>query len=204
MESMKFGRWTIVSDCPSSVPGNRRVICVCDCGTEKSVRLAGLKAGQSKSCGCLRVERAVPAMSSSRTKHSMCGTPEYAAWAHMIQRCHNPKDKSYPNYGGRGIEVYQEWRESFASFLAHIGKKPSQSHTLERVNSNKGYEPGNVRWATRNEQASNKRSNYFIVHDGQEKTVKQLASEWGCCIVTVTNRVRRLGLPIRRLYKEAS
>src|SRR5690606_10320984 len=82
-------------------------------------------------------------------------SPEYNTWVHMIQRCHNPKNKDYKNYGGRGIEVCELWRDSFEAFLLMVGKRPTAQHTIERIDTNKGYEPGNVKWATRFEQNQN-------------------------------------------------
>jgi hypothetical protein len=84
-------------------------------------------------------------------------TPEYYAWAASIRRCHNPRNPYYRNYGGRGIQVCDRWRKSFANFLSDVGVRPSPELTLDRVNNDGNYEPGNVRWATRSEQNSNQR-----------------------------------------------
>ena len=92
-----------------------------------------------------------------RENHGLCSTPEYAAWANMIRRCENPKNPRYANYGGRGIYVCVEWRLSFERFLDDVGFKPSLDHSLERKNNDGPYEPGNVIWATIQEQAKNKR-----------------------------------------------
>jgi hypothetical protein len=83
---------------------------------------------------------------------------EYAAWQNMIQRCTNPKRKNYHNYGGRGIKVWIGWINSFQNFLNYIGLKPGPEYTLERLNNDGNYEPGNIKWATQLEQAHNKRA----------------------------------------------
>ncbi len=85
-------------------------------------------------------------------------TREYRAWASMKQRCHNPRTPAYPNYGGRGIEVCQSWRDSFEAFLADVGLRPSPKHSLDRIDNDGNYEPGNVRWANWDQQAANRRA----------------------------------------------
>lgn len=88
----------------------------------------------------------------------MSGHPVYGVWATMIQRCHNPNLKQYARYGARGITVCQEWRDSFEAFLTHIGPRPSPEYSIDRIDNDKGYFPGNVRWATRQEQVANRRT----------------------------------------------
>lgn len=102
--------------------------------------------------------------------HGACvngrATPEYETWNRLIQRCENPKHPEFHNYGGRGISVCKQWRESFEQFLAHIGNKPSPKHTIDRIDNDGNYEPGNVRWATRLEQAQNMRTTKIVTHQG--------------------------------------
>lgn len=125
--------------------------CQCDCGNERVVREDHLRSGNTKSCGCLRVERS----RASTTKHGVGGTPEYNAWYNMIQRCDDPTHLAYPDYGGRGITVCPEWRD-VSRFVADMGRRPT-GLSLDRVDNERGYEPGNCRWSTRREQATNTR-----------------------------------------------
>ncbi len=106
---------------------------------------------------------APPGPRNGNYRHGMggCGSrkpAEWKAWWNALQRCTNPNDPNWDNYGGRGIRMCEEWRESFAAFYEHIGPKPHPRLTLERVDNDRGYEPGNVRWATRSEQSRNQRA----------------------------------------------
>ena len=132
--------------------------CLCDCGKETEVSSNNLNRGYVKSCGCLARER--------RTKSGLGRTVECAAWRQMLARCHRPGTHAYERYGGRGIIVCQEWRLSFQSFVAHVGLRPGAEYSIERIDNNRGYEPGNVRWATRGEQQVNLRSNRLLTLDG--------------------------------------
>lgn len=122
---------------------------LCDCGTVVVVAGGELTRGRVRSCGCLRHE--------TITTHGMTHSPEYAVWACMIQRCSNPNDAAYPNYGGRGIEVCDRWK-TFAHFIDNMGVRPTSKHTLERIDNDKGYSPQNCTWASRTAQSRNQRT----------------------------------------------
>lgn len=147
-----FGRWTVVCCDRVDKNGHMRWICRCECGVERAVVGSTMVTGRSLSCGCLQRERAMGAP----VKHGMSGTPEYKAWQQALQRCENPHHRLYKHYGGRGITVCASWRESFTAFYEHIGPRPSPDHSLDRVDNDSGYRPGNVRWATTLEQNRNR------------------------------------------------
>ena len=112
-----------------------------------------------------------------RDAHKLSETPEYAIWCGIIKRCCNKNNKSYKYYGGRGITVCSRWRNSFKAFLEDVGPRPSKTHSIDRYPDNNGnYEPGNVRWATSQEQAENQRSNILVTFKGKTATVKQWAN----------------------------
>lgn len=142
--------------------GRSFVRCLCDCGTEKTFQLNNLVSASTESCGCLRQQVSTKLLRSWRTfvHGEACRanvTPEYVAWCAMIQRCEYPKHDRWHRYGGRGITICAEWRNSYEAFLAHVGRRPTPSHSIDRYpNPDGNYEPGNVRWATRSEQAKNK------------------------------------------------
>jgi len=129
------------------------VECLCDCGISVNVTASNLP--NTHSCGCLRSEL----RREVNTVHGLARTPEHDIWCGMKQRCGNPNDSAYEYYGGRGITVFEEWRRDFMAFYNHVGPRPSPEHSIDRYPNNDGnYEPGNVRWATRSEQARNKRT----------------------------------------------
>lgn len=127
--------------------------------------------------------------------HGLSGSPEYSVWCRMKKRCYDEECKDYPNYGGRGIRVCDEWLASFDAFLAHVGPRPTAKHSIDRYPNNDGnYEPGNVRWATRVQQARNMRTNRVIEHGGEKRTMTEWAEVLGIKHETLIYRVRRYGV----------
>lgn len=147
--------------------------CLCDCGTRKDIKQSSLRTGATRSCGCLQREVAAAA-SRSRATHGMSGTLTFRTWVAMIQRCTNPRCERWKVYGGRGIRVCKRWTESFAAFLEDMGERPTSKHSIERIDNDGNYEPGNCRWATPLEQARNTRRSRFITFKGKTLTM----SEW--------------------------
>lgn len=127
----------------------------CACGKEVEVAQSRVRNGYTKSCGCL----ARDASSKKSTTHGMRNSPEYSSWQAMKARCLDPGNKDYPRWGGRGITICREWIDSFEAFYAYLGPRPKGT-TLDRIDNRRGYEPGNVRWATRTVQQRNRRGSY--------------------------------------------
>lgn len=178
-------------------------LCLCDCGREVEVTGSSLRANQ-KSCGCAKPELCAEAniKHGGSMRRSRGATPEYRAWCKIKERCHNPTDKAFVNYGGRGIEVCAEWRNDFPRFLADMGPKPSRDHQIERINNDGPYSPTNCKWATSFEQANNKRNNVFIECGGKRQTIAQWAHELGMKPMTLQNRLARGWTVYRALTQE--
>lgn len=164
--------------------------CRCDCGNTCTVMAKHLRSGATRSCGCLRSRP-----SRNRTHgESMSGanTREYRAWLHAKGRCHTPSDKAFRLYGARGIAVCERWRTSYENFLADMGRAPAGG-TLERINVDGNYEPGNCRWATRKEQSDNTRRNVLVIGGGRRMTLKNLCDAAGVDYKHVHRWFRRRG-----------
>lgn len=124
-------------------------------------------------------------------RHGMSGTPEYRAWLHLRERCLNPEHPNWHNYGGRGITVCDEWRASFSAFYRDMGTRPSPAHTIERADNEKGYCKENCVWATRKEQADNRRNSQYHEIDGERRTQTDWARHQGIPQCTISLRLKR-------------
>jgi hypothetical protein len=160
-------------------------LCLCDCGKNHVVKNADLR--NTKSCGCLRID-----LGKSKQTHGMLRSPEYEAWHAMKQRCTNPKNKAYANYGGRGIEVCDRWM-SFENFYADMGPRPL-GMSLDRIDNDGPYNPKNCRWATTVQQGNNRRSNKRFVVNGEELTLSELSIRYGISVQTLSWRMYKLGM----------
>ena len=147
--NQKYADWTIIAPAEPKIYKTQKQpqwLCKCICGTTKTVAQTDLRSGKSKSCGC------VNGIKNPKTNYKK----EYIAWERMKSRCNNPNDVAYPNYGGRGITVCKEWND-FSNFLKDVGKAPSKSHVIDRIDCNLNYDKSNVRWINRSLSSYNTR-----------------------------------------------
>ena len=150
----KFGRLLVVGE-GKRTSKERRMDCLCECGNSCSPQLNHLRSGRTTSCGCVRTERIV--RERYQMKHGMDGSKAYRRWDAMKARCYNPRHQAFKWYGARGIGVCKRWRESFEAFYADVGEAP-EGKSIDRVDNDWHYEPGNWRWATPVEQNRNRRN----------------------------------------------
>lgn len=151
LEGSRFGRLAVIEKV--SVNGKETFYkCICDCGQAKTVRSVSLRNGDTQSCGCLRQEK----MADKQIKHGLYRSPSYNSWRAMLARCKSTKHRQFKDYGGRGIQVCQDWQRSFESFISAMGERPKGT-SLDRIDTNGNYEPSNCRWSTTAEQNRNKR-----------------------------------------------
>lgn len=186
LDGMTFGRLAVTGWAGRDRKGDPLWTCVCECGETTVVLSRSLLSGASKSCGCLSRDVA----RDCSTTHGLSRTAIYRVWVQMICRCHEPNTEGFENYGGRGIAVCDEWRQSIEVFVRDMGPRPKGA-TIERKDNNAGYSAGNCRWATRGEQALNKRtSRPLLVYQGESLSLVEWARRFHLPYHTVYNRVR--------------
>lgn len=180
---------------------SRRWRCRCDCGTIVIVWRSSLRKGTCQSCGCLQREQ----LAARRTTHGATRpgrvTTEYNIWRGMKIRCLMPTNHAWKNYGGRGITICDRWRESFAAFLEDMGPRPSYRFTIDRIDNDGPYEPGNCRWAVSRTQSGNKRGNRVMTFRGKTQHMAAWARDLNVPVHQISNRLRR-GWSVERALSE--
>lgn len=197
LTGQKFGNLTAIKRVEDKVypSGEHSVmwLCECECGNTKIISRAALINGKTKSCGCLKGE-----------SHKMSDTRLYEIWRSIKRRCEDDRRKDYLIYGGRGIKICKEWGNSFNAFYNWaINNGYNDTLTIERKDVNGNYEPSNCRWATKEEQANNRRDNQFLTHNGKTQTISQWAKELNINESTLRNRIQR-GWADEEIFKKSA
>jgi len=196
LTGQRFGRLVALKQVGKNKQQNANWLCICDCGNTVTISQSNLhraSKGYNTSCGCLRRENSRKQL----TTHGLSETRLYEIWCGMKKRCFSPTDQAYSNYGGRGITICDEWLV-FERFYEWAMANGYQDHlTIERKDNNKGYSPGNCKWATMKEQANNTRRSHLITHNGQTMTVTAWAKSVGIKVNTLWARIKK-GWPVER------
>ncbi len=199
-----FGELTAIAPTGRRSAANNRIwMFRCACGNSREADGVAVRSGRITTCHKCAKQRAILRQST----HGLTNTAEFRIWTDIHTRCYNQRRPEYPNYGGRGIRMCKRWRASFADFLSDMGSRPSPHHSIDRINNDGNYEPGNCRWATRREQALNRRTNVLVTINGQRRTLSEWAEQSGIAFKTVYRRwkagwnIYRLLTPIRTVSK---
>lgn len=205
LTGQKFGRWRVVSRAENAITVSghyfTRWNCECECGTKREVNANSLLSGRSTSCGCYGKEVAKSVMSNNFKTHGDSNTRLYKIWAGMKKRCNNPNAWNYQDYGGRGIEVCNEWNEyePFRNWAIKSGYNDSLS--IDRINVNGNYEPNNCRWVDKKGQANNRRTSVYITYNDETHTIAEWARELDMSYKKLHHRLSR-GWSIERALTE--
>lgn len=191
LTGQKFGMLTALQFVESG-GGKTKWKFLCKCGQITVKSKSDVLSGRSTSCGCFRKSNAVRLATTHGESKT---TSEYKAWCFMHRRCKNPSDTSFRLYGGRGITVCERW-DSYECFLKDMGRKPSDKHSLDRIDSNGNYVPENCRWSDRITQNNNKRNNLMLSYQGKTQTAAQWAREKGISPRTLRSRITERGWPV--------
>lgn len=197
----RFGRLLVLHETGKSRNGHTVWHCRCDCGNDVGVVGYSLISGCTKSCGCYNRERVIERNTTHGMNRRGKRHPVYMTWANILQRCENPNDTQYKNYGARGIKVCTEWHEFIPFHDWAMANGWQRGVSIDRIDNNGNYEPDNCRWVTAKEQARNKRNNHFITFNGKTQTMVEWAEEIGLEYSILWNRIHR-GWSIERAFIE--
>lgn len=200
LAGLRYSRLTVVSFDSLCKWGRAIWRCQCDCGSPCLVSSRYLRSGETRSCGCLRRKNGTQKQGSNETRKRL-----YVTWVNIKKRCLNKKATGYENYGGRGISISKEWEDSFEKFCLDMGEKPTPKHTIERINNDKGYSKENCKWATRKEQANNRRMSnkaYQIEVSGIKGCPTEICKELGIKIYKAKYIKKKKGVDWRTAIEE--
>lgn len=184
----RFGRLTVIAEAQRR--GKARYwLCRCDCGKEREYFLGNLRRGVSQSCGCISTER----INAYNRTHGLTSSLEYPVWYDMIRRCEGRFEAGKHFYQDRGIKVCDRWKgeNGLLNFVEDMGPRPSQKHSLDRIDNDGNYEPNNCRWATHLEQMGNIRSNHNLEYNGKIQCMAAWSRETGISVSGIQKRLKK-------------
>lgn len=191
-----YGSLTVVSQSPEQ-KRSRQCECLCLCGNKVITYTYNLIRFKHKTCFCAQRDKIRLRKKRVYAKSERKCKPEYSVWKEIRKRCFNKNCKAYSYYGGRGITMSAEWNDFFV-FYSDMGPRPSEAHTIERIDNNGNYGPGNCRWATQAEQNANTRKNHVITYNGETKHLSAWARTVGLSEDCLERRLNKLNWPIEK------
>lgn len=200
LTGQRFGRGVVIESAGHTNGSRARAqwLCQCDCGNTYIATTENLRAGNTQSCGCLQKERAQEA----NLKHGQTDSRLYVIWCSMKERCYNSHDPQYHNYGERGIEICDEWKNNYPAFMEWANANgydetaPRGKCTIDRIDTNKGYSPDNCRWADMKTQMRNVRYNHYETYNGETLTIAEWAERYNILYSTLLPRINEFGYTI--------
>jgi hypothetical protein len=191
LTGMVFGQLVAI-EYSHNTPNNAAVwLCKCSCGVEKTISARSLVSGGTISCGCHGksiIGKSTFVHGHAKRKGT---TSEYRCWKNMKNRCYRESDPHYYLYGGRGITICESWLDSFENFIADMGRRPSEKHSIDRIDVDKNYDPSNCRWGTLDQQSRNKRNNIWLEANGERMIMSDWAIEFGIAKETLRKQVKK-------------
>jgi len=197
LENLTFGKLTYVSELEPRKMGQRLrrfALWQCECGVQKEIAVEAVTSCSTKSCGCQIAE----ANRKRLLSHGMTNTVEYRAWQMIKDRCTNPKNNRWQHYGGKGVTMFVGWLNNFENFFEHMGLRPDECDSVERINPHGNYEPGNVKWDNMKNQQNNRTNNRQITFNGTTKTLAQWAEQTNIKRTTIAYRLDKLGWSVEK------
>ena len=212
-----FGQYTVIGDAIKPYGRHKRFACQCSCGTTKDVLAFTLRSGESWHCGCKTSEvcrakwdkksehdKAAWKQKCNNTKHNGHKTREYSIWSDMKSRCLNKHHAWFPQYGARGIDVCEEWANTFDSFIRDMGLAPTTKHQLDRINNDLGYNKQNCRWATPTVNQRNKRNARLVsTPTGEAMQITYASEKFGLSVGCIKHRIK-VGWPVDKVFSTPS
>lgn len=183
-----FGRLTILKEIQSTTD-HRIVLCRCECGKEKNVRLSSIINGDTTSCGCFNIQQ----VKKANTIHGKSRTRIHQIWLSMLQRCTYKNHVAYERYGGNGITICDEWME-FENFYNDMKDEYKDNLSIDRIDNSKGYCKYNCKWSTQKEQCNNRKNNRIVTYLGKPYTMTQLAEKFNIKMGTLHDRITYQGM----------
>lgn len=181
LEHRIFGALKVIDRAHKNKHGVYTWNCLCECGNKINIPGGSLTSGNTKSCGCNAHNK--------KHYHNMSKTNIHKIWRGLLARCYTKTATGYKHYGGRGIEVSDEWKNDFMKFWKDMGDMPSKDHSIDRIDNNRNYSKNNCKWSTKEEQANNKRNSRLITYNGETKTATQWSVDLGGNKMLVATRL---------------